>query len=338
MSEPVQKPEIDDVLSSIRRLVSGENRQKGPEPEARAAPSTERFVLTPALRVADAPGARVSRNAPEPLVPDAAQVSFEPAPESVAEPVAEEPEPVAVPLAVAEPASVEPVPEAPAPVSGDAEEAEADVAAEEPEAPMAEDVTVPLVQPVGEGSNVSPLRRCQDAVAPAELEAELEQATETDRDLSRLKVALEQEGDDAPEVRSEPDGASLLPSDELKAKIASLAGAVERTRGAWPAPPEAVAPEAVANEAPEPETGDTDHAAPVSGAGLDQDDEFEGAGEDDEDDAAFIDEETLREMVVEIVRDELRGALGMRITRNVRKLVRQEIQRLLATQSIDRPE
>ena len=43
-----------------------------------------------------------------------------------------------------------------------------------------------------------------------------------------------------------------------------------------------------------------------------------------------IDEEMLRELVADIVRQELQGALGERITRNVRKLVRREIHRALS--------
>jgi hypothetical protein len=48
----------------------------------------------------------------------------------------------------------------------------------------------------------------------------------------------------------------------------------------------------------------------------------------------FMDEEGLRELVTSIVREELQGALGERITRNVRKLVRREIQRALSTQEL----
>ncbi|MEP5153835.1 hypothetical protein [Planktotalea sp.] len=51
---------------------------------------------------------------------------------------------------------------------------------------------------------------------------------------------------------------------------------------------------------------------------------------DDEDLGAVLDEEALRDMVAEIVRQELQGPLGERITRNVRKLVRREIHRALA--------
>lgn len=64
---------------------------------------------------------------------------------------------------------------------------------------------------------------------------------------------------------------------------------------------------------------------------ADQPDEGDPAGGDE----ALIDEESLRELVVEIVRQELQGALGQRITRNVRKLVRQEINRALTSRELD---
>ncbi|MCB1367021.1 MAG: hypothetical protein KDK00_04585 [Rhodobacteraceae bacterium] len=54
-----------------------------------------------------------------------------------------------------------------------------------------------------------------------------------------------------------------------------------------------------------------------------------------EDEDPFLDEETLRDMVSEMVRQELQGELGDRITRNVRKLVRREIQRALATREFE---
>ncbi len=53
------------------------------------------------------------------------------------------------------------------------------------------------------------------------------------------------------------------------------------------------------------------------------------------DDDTILDEESLRELVAEIVRQELQGALGERITRNVRKLVRREIHRALTAQELD---
>lgn len=48
-----------------------------------------------------------------------------------------------------------------------------------------------------------------------------------------------------------------------------------------------------------------------------------------------IDEDQLKEMVSAMVRAELQGPLGERITRNVRKLVRREIHRALLTRDLD---
>ncbi|MEZ5675553.1 hypothetical protein SAMN06265173_1256 [Thalassovita litoralis] len=48
-----------------------------------------------------------------------------------------------------------------------------------------------------------------------------------------------------------------------------------------------------------------------------------------------VDEDMLRALVAEIVREELQGKLGERITRNVRKLVRREILRALASQDME---
>lgn len=48
-----------------------------------------------------------------------------------------------------------------------------------------------------------------------------------------------------------------------------------------------------------------------------------------------IDETELRSMVSEMIRDELRGALGEKITKNIRKLVRREINSALLKQRIE---
>lgn len=48
-----------------------------------------------------------------------------------------------------------------------------------------------------------------------------------------------------------------------------------------------------------------------------------------------FDEEALRMLVAQLIREELRGVLGERITHNVRKLVRREIQRALADHDIE---
>lgn len=52
-------------------------------------------------------------------------------------------------------------------------------------------------------------------------------------------------------------------------------------------------------------------------------------------DEGILDEDTLREIIVEVVREELQGVLGQRITRNVRKMVRREIRLALAAEDLE---
>ena len=52
-------------------------------------------------------------------------------------------------------------------------------------------------------------------------------------------------------------------------------------------------------------------------------------------DDTIMDEAALRELGIEVIRQELQGALGERITRNVRKLVRAEIHRAMAGREFD---
>jgi len=51
-------------------------------------------------------------------------------------------------------------------------------------------------------------------------------------------------------------------------------------------------------------------------------------------DAVTLDQEALRALIAEVVREELQGALGERITRNVRKMVRREINRALTEKDL----
>ncbi|WP_281856091.1 hypothetical protein [Litoreibacter halocynthiae] len=52
-------------------------------------------------------------------------------------------------------------------------------------------------------------------------------------------------------------------------------------------------------------------------------------------DESVVDEDALRDLVADIVRQELTGELGERITRNVRKLVRREIHRAVMTREFE---
>ncbi|WP_321362642.1 hypothetical protein [uncultured Celeribacter sp.] len=77
-------------------------------------------------------------------------------------------------------------------------------------------------------------------------------------------------------------------------------------------------------------------AEPAEGVAPDPDPSLEEelalAGYADED---ILDEEALRDLVAQVIREELQGELGQRITRNVRRLVRREVQRALTLREFE---
>ncbi len=165
--------------------------------------------------------------------------------------------------------------------------------------------------------------------------------------------------DGAEEVGDETPSENL--SGSLSAKIEALEAAIAQTEDQWepdgdsddaysgtsskalhwiPAPSfedeDAEGVDAPSDEADtatdEPATfvrhGDTPKTDPV------EDDAPEEAIED-EIGLSASEEEALREMIAEVVRSELQGALGERITRNVRKMVRREIHRALTAKELE---
>ena len=52
-------------------------------------------------------------------------------------------------------------------------------------------------------------------------------------------------------------------------------------------------------------------------------------------DVLAMDEEALRQLVVDVVHQELQGVLGQRITRNLRRMMRREIQRAFVARDLD---
>lgn len=259
MSDPVTNVDIEDVLSSIRRLISDDewarpevrNGSAAPkiETDSNPAPTSDRFVLTPALRVV-----------------------------------------------------------------------EADIADEISNKPVSDDDTLAADHVAVD----------VEMVEAAEVEAEAEQApdeaagdgmTKLERMIAELEAAVTDQPDEW-----EPDGTEVedLATDNT-ARPMEVADDVQD-----------------ADEIIEPATVDEaeDHAVQDD----ETDDEFhaetDDALEDDDLDAfiqqnATLDEAVLREMVTDIVRQELQGALGERITRNVRKLVRREIYRVMNSQEFE---
>ena len=68
-----------------------------------------------------------------------------------------------------------------------------------------------------------------------------------------------------------------------------------------------------------------------AGEAADESYEADEAADDD----FVVDEDMLREIVARLVREELQGAMGERITRNLRRMVRREIARAMALRDMD---
>lgn len=151
-----------------------------------------------------------------------------------------------------------------------------------------------------------------------------------DSALSAFEAEVDDLADDAPPEEPEKEARSL--SRPL----------IVRARGAEPGPAtvEAGADEDAADvpareDVEATEAGDADGADDLMAGGAE--------AETDEDGDLFdplsgadLDIDMLRDMVAEIVRDELRGTLGERITRNLRALVRREIDRALIAEGLKR--
>lgn len=261
MSDPLEKDQIEDVLSSIRRLVSEDVRSFA-EPEAVGAPKpvaqepADKLVLSPSLRVeqpaAPAGGLRESQTpqandqkakAPEsgPRVLTLSKTAADEMPEAEVEEAAQP---------VAEVVEVEAVtPEAKAPEEANSE-------------PKADDM------PAVEWHSVR---------SYGEVEFEPEAAGDGDYAGTEVDALDWSQSNDTSDGATEPG-----PAEDI------------------------IDVQAIASEAIEEEVAE-----------------------------AVLDEDMLRDLVGEIVRQELQGPLGERITRNVRKLVRREINRALSSRQAD---
>lgn len=270
MSDPVTNVEIEDVLSSIRRLVAeGDKTGRPANIAGTAAPrEAERFVLTPALRIADAPV--VEDDVSETLNNDDSS-------DSVSQTAASDAEPL-----VLEPAAM-----------------------------------------LGEA-------KIHDRMSDSE-RASLE-AT-----IAELEAAVTYQPDEW-----EPDGSEMAPTTGLAAAFAALEAedGIAHERVVTLRPQAEPTFRHTPSKVPVEDDVDTDYGDDLRVS--DDDDEGTPIPDDlDETLAAYIaggsalDRDEIRQMVVDVVRQELQGELGERITRNVRKLVRLEIQRAATTNLYD---
>lgn len=315
MSDPVSNAEIEDVLSSIRRLVSTADRSDevtadAQETQVDTADTEHRLVLTPSLRVDHTDDDETAAEAGESG-------------------------PAGTDVLVAEDVwqfrhnAHDEVTQVDAPDDADEsgqdddtsqradDEAPADP--DQPAAEAAEDITQD--DAVADTDDKPASAALEDRIAEVEAAvAARDDQWEPDGDsgdeYSGSAVSPMAWEDYAPEPTEDEDDSEAGPSGESEAEVA--------------AEPELAHPEELLDES-EPER--SDHAEDDVEPQDTQDDDTP-LWQDDRADA-YLDEEALRDMVSEIVRQELQGALGERITRNVRKLVRREIHRALSSHELD---
>ncbi|MBF9058177.1 hypothetical protein HKCCSP123_03190 [Rhodobacterales bacterium HKCCSP123] len=375
MSDPAKSAdEIEDVLASIRRLVS----ESGPVGAQGAGPSAPgKLVLTPALRVSDP-------DDPWAPVPPASQAPADSVADDAADAVADE-----TATAAEDPTwGLEDRLSDWGEIEDSAEESIADAIAETgyPDAPRydmaaraedvsaAEDVSEPEdVSEAEDAFELSDLAMLDGVIAedlPSDaFEPETGDADWPDRgaDSALRDLAAARFGQVVATGSSEadpaPTGSSEPPAGTDAAVDPSSSGPEASAEAAATMPPaEADTPPPAEDAMTEPEAEDTREAirsqpgfTPIFSRRMDtatpQEEETRAADRADEDiedlgeatspftfpdaDEGVLDEETLREIVAEVVREELQGALGQRITRNVRKMVRREIRIALAAEDLE---
>lgn len=281
MPDPMKSTDIEDVLSSIRRLVSYDPANLQPTQAPKPA-QPDRLVLTPALRVNEAK-------------PKAAPVAVE-APAQEADEERSEVVQAAFIRRVEPAANDAPAPSAALSQSledriADLEAAVSQVGEDwEPDGSEAEANVYPTSYPV-----IEPPRR------------------------SRMHLSEpESERIDAPQVEAAPAPVAVAPAAEPEAVVV-------------PSPVAEVAklsaPEVM--EDLDDSSLDDDVDAILNKA---EEKTFAAMSSIS---ACDLDQAQLRDLVRQMIREEFQGVLGERITRNVRKLVRREINRALVSKEFE---
>jgi len=278
MSDPVQQADVEDVLSSIRRLVS-DGSQEIVKPVSRPKSTAPRLVLTPALRVSE---------------------GVKPAASNTKTQSETNPDRPASQVYLCKPGHR---------ASGDT-----DAPWQNPEAKLFDAAGVG--QPAAETSETVEHQEPTIVWRPRPEREALQNAAQKAAAVVQKLAELEAASGAAPQESWEPAARTTPPF-----------GADLTSEVTWD----------TESDAAEKETpSDTSAAEIIADPRELQDDVEERTIEKvaEHVEETLMDEDALREMVTDIVRQELQGALGERITRNVRKLVHREIQRALAARDL----
>ncbi|MCU0902914.1 MAG: hypothetical protein MUE83_03450 [Tabrizicola sp.] len=328
MAGPLSSEEIEDVVSSVRRLVSNEQRPRTLSRDL----NSERLLLTPALRV-------VPETSPlAPLLLDAplAVAAVEGGAKAASGPLDE---------ALARDPGLE-LPAAPEPDLQDAESflealepaVEADLHPGDADPP---DVA-PVVEALGADSAwedelwIPPEPVPLGEVALAADEAAVLTAPPSDPEASDPE-ASDVDDTAAPWAEVPADWAEggsvpFVPlrrrAEQFAARLAST-GEPPDLQGPEPVQAVTASAEAATEAGPVVPTAETVVDSPRDGRIATE------LLDEDGTPLAVLDESALTEIVRQVLRAELQGELGERITRNVRKLVRAEINRALIARDLD---
>ncbi|MFZ5965063.1 hypothetical protein ACOXXX_19125 [Thalassococcus sp. BH17M4-6] len=305
----MKNADIEDVLSSIRRLVSEDVGAQRFTPK----PAPDRLVLTPSQRVTEPQSDSAPKTAAEETDPEPVLLTQPMSTEASGEEAADEAAPVDLSRMVEEEIAT----------------ALKDFAhSEEDEA---------------EGTEQGEAEEAHDSDAEDTAEPAPEEEKESEPEMTEEAAASEPE--EAPE---DPPAVHAQPMPSLEQKVAELEAMIAQSGGDWESDAPGDGDNAAFLHEPDEPMAWQDYSepedTPVSDArvaylNLRREAEDEDGSDDTADlgadEAPMLDEEMLRDMVADIVRQELQGALGERITRNVRKLVRREIHRALISQQLD---
>jgi hypothetical protein len=346
MAEPMSSNEIEDVLSSIRRLVAQDLKPADRAKLAAVAQATQKLVLAPELRVEDQPATfatvrRPSRRAafppvdavlagvaalvgkgnvsqdsqsgrqPDPAHRDLPQQHFALGAQALADDLAaREAESVTLSAFMAAEAqgSIDPVPDT------------------WPSTPLTEDIAE-MARSLHSvyGEDDTPYSQGEDGTFTIDPDARLFDAAP---ELA-AQIAPDQTDDLAPAwVDGEP--AAYAESDSAVSDTAeesqSLSGTIEPDAD-WADAAERRVIAELAGEAVEEDVFEQVRE-------TFREPKFSAAGPQTPPEVLF-DEDVLRAMVQAIFREEIAGPMGERITRNIRKLVRAEVGRILAAQELE---
>lgn len=313
MAGPLSSEEIEDVVSSVRRLVSNELAPRRHSRDLRSDP----LLLTPALRVVSEIG---------PLAPLVLQEKLE-------EPTVAEVPPAAIEVPELLPDDAVQLIEA---------EWEDEIWAA-PAAPGLGEVALGLDEAeVLVADREEPLHPPTDDPAATRVEAGPRQAKLIPL-APRLRrsegLAARLPGDDDRHAVANPASADTFPSastaeQPLAEDDLPQAPQSQQTE-AWPDPsqPDAVAA-GHADDGPDADTV-TDQPEPAATQDIPPQRMPTEIIDADGTPLAVLDEAALQDIVRQMIREELQGDLGERITRNVRKLVRAEINRALMARDLD---